>query len=160
MYKGARNEEGAVLAIALILLLVITVVGLSTFQTTGLEEQMAANAQQKTISFQASEAAIEEALDDTGYLGDAYTASVSGAAWPTKASTSSGIGITVTSEAQFVEVTRNVVEAESATSISLDSNALLFYNYEVRGTATVDNTSARNVNVQGAYIKAAATGAN
>ncbi len=158
-FNSCQSQRGAVLAVALILLLVITIVGLSTVQTTGLEEKMAANSQFKNMAFQASETAIEEALDDSQYLSNAYTSSVQSTSWPTKSVATSGASLTVSSEAQFIEVTRGIVEDESGTSISLDSNALLFYNYEIHGTATVNNTGSSNTNVQGAYIKSAAAGA-
>ena len=158
MRQLPQSQQGAVLAIALILLLVITLIGLTTFQTTGLEENMAASAQFKNMAFQSSETAIEEALDDTQYLSDSYVASQQGAAWPTKTVATSGSHLDVESEARFIEVTRGIVENNSATSISIDSNALLFYNYEIRGTSTIENTGAVNTNVQGAYIKSAAAG--
>ncbi len=159
MKASLKKQDGAVLAVALILLLVITIVGLSNFQTTNLEEAMAANSQFKNMAFQASETAIEESLDDSQYLSDAYTAELQGAAWPTKSVSTSGSHLAVQSEARFIEVTRAIVEDNSATSISMDSNALLFYNYEVHGTSTIVNTGVSNTNVQGAYIKSAAAGA-
>ncbi len=156
MSYSAKSEQGAVLAIALILLLVITLVGLSTYQTTGLEETMAANAQQKNMTFQASEAAIEEALDDIVFLGSAYTADLQGTTNPTKSSTSSGADYTVVATAEFLERRKDVVDEGSAVSISTDSNAFAFYNYSITSKAELNNTYSSNTNVQGAYIKAVA----
>lgn len=151
-----KKQDGAILAIALILLLVITLVALSTYQTTGLEVTMAANAQQRNMTFQASEAAIEEALDDIVFLGSAYTASEQGGANPTKSSTSSGTEYTVVTTAEFLELRKDVVEENSAVSISTDSNAFAFYNYSISSSAELTNTYSKNTNVQGAYIKAVA----
>ncbi len=148
------KQSGAVLAIALILLLVITLVGVSTLQTTGLEEQMAANVQFKNLAFQSSETAIEEALDDTQFLSDAYTASIDGSAWPTKTATTNSLVVTAVAEAEFVEQTKNVVESDSSTSVSIGGAAWSYYNYQVRGTSNITNAGTSNTNVQGAYIKA------
>lgn len=152
-----NRESGAVLAIALILLLVITLVGLSTYQTTGLEETMAANAQQKNMSFQASEAAIEELLDpdQKDFLWLAYTASQDdNLNDPTRSSTSSGTDFTVVSTATFLEVRNDYVEEGGAASISMDSNSLVPYNFRMSAATSLANTYSKNTNVQGAFIMA------
>ncbi|MYM64592.1 PilX N-terminal domain-containing pilus assembly protein [Pseudomaricurvus sp. HS19] len=146
------RERGVVLAVALILLLVITLIGVASFQTTGLEEQMAANSQFNSMAFQASDTAIEEALDDLAYLDDAYVAGDQGTAWPTKTITTPGAQISALATAEFVELTKNVVENNSASSVSIDGASYAFYNYEVHGTATVPNSGTTNTNVQGAYV--------
>lgn len=57
----AIKEKGAVLAICLILLLLVTVLGLSTIGTTTMQEQMAANTRDKDLAFQAAELALKVA---------------------------------------------------------------------------------------------------
>lgn len=54
----ARRQEGVALFIALVILLIITVLGISGLQTTTLEERMAASARDRDIAFQAAEAAL------------------------------------------------------------------------------------------------------
>ena len=56
----ARRQEGVALFIALVVLLIITVLGISGLQTTTLEERMAASARDRDIAFQAAEAALAE----------------------------------------------------------------------------------------------------
>ncbi len=156
-YYSHNKESGAVLAISLILLLVITLVGLSTYQTTGLEETMAANAQQKNMSFQASEAAIEELLDpdQKDFLWLAYPASQSDSINdPTRTSTSSGSNFTVVSTATFLDLSLEYVEEDSAVSVSMDSNSLVPYNFRISAATTLANTYSQNTNVQGAFIMA------
>jgi type IV pilus assembly protein PilX len=56
----ASQQRGAVLIVSLLILLVLTVVGISSSRTTTLEEKMAGNMRDKDVSFQAAEAAIRE----------------------------------------------------------------------------------------------------
>ena len=55
-----QRQEGIALFIALVVLLIITVLGLSGLQTTTLEERMAASARDRDIAFQAAEAALAQ----------------------------------------------------------------------------------------------------
>ncbi len=55
-----RDESGAALIVALIMLLLITIVGVSAMQTTTMEEKMAGNLRDRHVAFQAAEAALRE----------------------------------------------------------------------------------------------------
>ncbi len=58
---ATRNtQSGAVLFVSLIMLLVLTVIGVTAMQTTTLEEKMAGNLRDQTLAFQAAEAALRE----------------------------------------------------------------------------------------------------
>ena len=52
------KQSGATLAISLILLFLVTLLGVSTIQTTQLQEKMSANLQDKEVSFLAAESAL------------------------------------------------------------------------------------------------------
>ena len=62
-----NQQNGAVLVISLIILLLITLIGTTAIQTSTLEEKMAGNLYDKNIAFQAAEAALRqgEALANT-----------------------------------------------------------------------------------------------
>ena len=53
-----RTQAGATLAIALLLLMVITLLGVSAIQVSQLEEKMSSNLQDKLLSFTAAETAL------------------------------------------------------------------------------------------------------
>lgn len=53
------SQSGATLAVSLLMLLVITVIGVSSIQVANLEEKMSANTQDKTASFEAAESALK-----------------------------------------------------------------------------------------------------
>ncbi len=64
-YHGAlpRVQKGAVLAVSLLILLIMTIIGVSAMQTTTLEERMAGNLLDQRIAFQTAEAALRVAED-------------------------------------------------------------------------------------------------
>lgn len=54
------RETGAALIIGLVLLLVMTLLGITSMQSTTVQERMAGNLRQQDLAFQASEAALRE----------------------------------------------------------------------------------------------------
>ncbi len=54
----AKKQQGVALAISLLLLVAMTILGVSTLSGTRLNEQITSNAQQKAITFEAAESAI------------------------------------------------------------------------------------------------------
>lgn len=59
--KPQIKQQGAVLVVGLIMLLLLTVIGMSSIRGTDLQERMAGNARDHNLAFQASEAAIRSA---------------------------------------------------------------------------------------------------
>ena len=60
-----KNQAGVVLFICLVMLLLLTLLGVSSIQTTSLEQVMARNAVDSNLAFQAAEAAL---LDGEDYV--------------------------------------------------------------------------------------------
>lgn len=67
------NQRGAALLVALVMLLVVTIVALSSMQSSLLQERMSANIRDHQLAFQAAEAALrvgERArVGDAGFIG-------------------------------------------------------------------------------------------
>jgi type IV pilus assembly protein PilX len=61
------RQQGAVLIVSLVLLLVMTLIGISSMQTNTLEEKMSGNYRDKNLSFQAAEMTLREG---EGWLAD------------------------------------------------------------------------------------------
>ena len=57
-YRMVRSQAGAVLIVSLVLLLVLTILGVSGVQNTTMEERMAGNYRDRFSAFQAAEAAL------------------------------------------------------------------------------------------------------
>lgn len=58
-----QSQQGVALVMTLSILLIITILGISSIQTTSLQERMARNYRDVNIAFQGAEAAISEAED-------------------------------------------------------------------------------------------------
>ena len=63
---GPADQQGAALMVGLMLLLVLTVAGISTMRNTTFQERMAANAQFHTTTFQGAESAIRRIVGEVG----------------------------------------------------------------------------------------------
>ena len=61
MKQSMKNQRGVALFVSLVLLLVLTIIGVSAVQTTSLEERMARNTHDSILAFQAAEVALREA---------------------------------------------------------------------------------------------------
>lgn len=55
------KQKGAVLAVSLIFLLILTILGVSSMRSTVLEEKMAGNMRDRSLAFQAAEVALRDA---------------------------------------------------------------------------------------------------
>lgn len=62
MIKGniLKNERGAVLIVSLMILVILTLLGITAMQTTTFQEKMAGNMRSRELSFQAAEAALRQ----------------------------------------------------------------------------------------------------
>ena len=66
---AARHQRGAALVVALVVLLILTILGVSALVSTALEGLMAGNVQEQNRAFQAAETGIEIALARSGSYG-------------------------------------------------------------------------------------------
>lgn len=60
-----QRERGAVLIVAMIFLIIMTLLAVTGMTTTSLEEKMASNSQESSRAFQAAETGLARALQDT-----------------------------------------------------------------------------------------------
>lgn len=65
---NCRRQSGAVLAVSLIILLLLTLIGMTAMQITGLEEKMAGNLRDRNLAFQAAETALRAGEAKTSSL--------------------------------------------------------------------------------------------
>ena len=63
---GARHQRGVALVVALVVLLILTILGVSALVSTALEGLMAGNVQEQNRAHQAAETGIEAALARAG----------------------------------------------------------------------------------------------
>ena len=71
--QNKQQQEGIVLFMSLVMLLLLTTLGVSSIQTTSLQQRMARNANDSSLAFQAAEVALrdgEDLLEGLTSLGD------------------------------------------------------------------------------------------
>lgn len=118
-----RRQDGAVLIITLIMLIVITLVTVSSVRSTTVDERMAGNARDRNKAFQAAEAAVQNCLamvNAHSFPGTVQTPALPPnpplwdveANWETSAAASYPIPMT---DAQLAEDPRCLVETLSST---------------------------------------------
>jgi hypothetical protein len=145
----SRDQRGAVLLVALIMLLVTTFVGFSTMETSNLESKMATTREIKEQTFQAAEASIEYAIDDIALISQAYVVGLAGTeAWPTDTYAfddpyvSGGVAVEFLGTANSMGYT-----------IRKGASGVATYFYEIEGTASRANTNVDSVHTQGVYVE-------
>ena len=60
-----RRQSGAVLIVAMVILVILTLLGVTAMNTSSLEEKMASNTQEQMRTFQAAESGISQAGKDS-----------------------------------------------------------------------------------------------
>lgn len=63
-----RRQRGAALVMALVILLILTLLGITAMGTSSLQEKMAGNIQEATRAFEAAESGLNQALNDASSL--------------------------------------------------------------------------------------------
>jgi type IV pilus assembly protein PilX len=146
-----RKQEGAALVVSLIILLVMTLIGVSSMSTSLLQEKMASNAQSSNITFQAAESAVGMLVRDIVEAGDQSDLNEAmGAA--------NGIGSLNVVDLEDPRVSTSyqvtylgVVTLSSGGSLDADesSTTLQAQRFDVASTASIDATGAQTVIKQG-----------
>lgn len=166
-----KNKQGGmVLVISLLLLLVITLVGMATLGSTRVGEAMVGNMQAKHVVFQAADTSIEEAVDNTTFLWDAYEKGIDPAT-PEVLQVTTEIYASFSQDDEGKPVPRQfskkevaaayqgatVPVGENATSLRMGASAYQLYHYRLESTAELADENSRAVHVQGIYLKGAST---
>lgn len=63
-YLNRKRQSGAVLIVAMIILVILTLLGVTTMNTTSLQERIASNTQEQVHAFQAAETGLNQAFAD------------------------------------------------------------------------------------------------
>ena len=136
------NQQGSVLIISLLILLVLTIIGATALNSTVMEEKMSSNFQQGNIAFQAAESGINRTYINIAQTSDSsnpndlveqarLAANVNPPVWPTDNHNMQGITNTsennpnVVSNSQINTIVRFVGEdpsAEQAAGVSMNIN--------------------------------------
>ncbi|HEB63262.1 MAG TPA: hypothetical protein ENJ07_02140 [Gammaproteobacteria bacterium] len=131
-----QKQQGIALIASLLMLLVMTLIGLTALERTTIEEKMAANSQQKAITFQAAETAIQQFISTSS---DAvYTNSIN------------SVDTTIAYHQEGDAVSRSAsLEYLGETIVLGNSIGDLGYEFELTGVGSIGGTAASSTNVQG-----------
>lgn len=62
--KSKHNQQGAVVIVALVILVILTIIGVALMESSVVQERMAGNLTEENVTFQAAEAALRAGEDD------------------------------------------------------------------------------------------------
>lgn len=146
MYITVRNnikqQSGAVLIISLLMLVVLTLLGVTAMSSSTMGEKMSANNMNYNAAFHASESAVEAALDDASSLAQAINSAAP-------------VTITVDLGDPNISTSADVTYLGSgiALGFSLGQNSSSFssYRFDATGTAIKNNVGAKTITSQGVH---------
>lgn len=67
-FTGNRYERGTALIMSLVILMILTILGITAMSTASLEEKMSGNTQESTRAFEAAESGLNDAMNTAGGL--------------------------------------------------------------------------------------------
>jgi|TARA_Y100000310_G_scaffold173047_1_gene173165 type IV pilus assembly protein PilX len=143
-HVNATRQNGAALFAALIILLVITVMATSSISVTSLEQTMALNTQAENMAFQASESAINAAVDDDSLLQQAVNSSPGN--WPVL-----NVDLNDPNISSSAEIRHMGTGNASGFSLGLESGMFGAYRFEIVGNGTVGSINIQSETTQGLY---------
>ncbi len=147
--QRSASQQGAVLLVSLIMLVITTFVGFSSMDTSNLEAKMATSRELKELTFQSAEATIEFAVDDLPLLSSAYAVGLQGTNnWPTSKYQFEDTEINAAATVQFMNNANSL-----GYSIRKGASGIATYYYQVIGTAGRNNTNINSVHTQGIYVE-------
>ena len=68
MKNTIGNQQGISLLVAMVILILISLIGVTAMKTASVEEQMSSNLYRKNLTFQASESAVENTIFDNNIV--------------------------------------------------------------------------------------------
>lgn len=136
MHHSPHNQQGATLFVALIILVVVSLIGVTAMKNANVEEQMASNLYQKNLTFQASESAVESTINNTGLIQQAMT---------------SNAPVVQDVPVPIPNTSATVSYASAGSGMAVGSSANLFSGLRLMITATgeMPDLNARTVTVHG-----------
>jgi len=131
--QNINSQAGAALFVSLIMLLVLTIIGVTAMRSSVLEEKMAANTMNYNATFHAAESAIENALDDTNSLVQAIL---------TEDTVTVNLDIGDSSISSSADVTYMGSGIAYGFSLGQNSSAFSSYSFDATGSASRTNNGA------------------
>jgi len=154
------KQQGAALAVSLIMLVAMTILGVATLNGTRLAEKVSSNAQQKAIVFETAESVINSIASADDFQNRLFDSvgrfepppvpqDVESAAIADELDQTNTLGTSVdvnaAAEIQFCTV--SPAESSDMSEDESDSSRNAAYRFDVRAVSTIDNSRARAAHV-------------
>ncbi|MEE9320317.1 MAG: PilX N-terminal domain-containing pilus assembly protein [Granulosicoccus sp.] len=136
-------QRGAALLVAMVMIFMLSVLGVSAMRGSTIERRMATNSIQTQTNFQAAESSSEIGLNDSTNLENAYEANGTIVTVDTDLQHAMGSD----SEVQLQYIGEGIAEGFSTGS---GSNKFMALRFEARGLSNADTVRARSEILQGA----------
>jgi len=151
--ESVSQQSGAALIVGLLILLLMTIIGLSSIRNVTLEEQMVANSQYKAISFQAAETALiggtATIANSLTTLGQIYAIGPTPAAAAAYSESHTAVGDTVSNAITTIVFDTTEVAAGEGYSLKVGGGGFEYYLFDLTGTGDVTGAGAQSVHLQG-----------
>lgn len=145
-YK-VMHQDGAVLIISLIILLVMTVLGLAASGSANMELRMAGNNERINTTLQAAESAVEATITNVNLLGQALNST-------TAINQSIRLDSAYAANSQPVESAAEISYIGQGSvdgfSLGVNQNSFVAHNFEVVGTGSMQG-NVKSVTSQGVF---------
>jgi len=165
--KSRKKQEGVALAISLVLLVAVTILGITTLSGTRLNEKITSNAQNKSIAFEVAESGISSVWSKT-YLMTAITDASVAANDPTpllSPKTDTGVdtdfnqGTTVALDGSLtVQYCGEGIPVGTSLNSDKSNPGSVYLLIDINSVATINNASTQADHLQRAAIVAPKTG--
>ncbi len=145
-YKTLR-QNGAVLIVSLIILLVMTVLGLAAAGSANMELRMAGNSERINTTLQAAESAVEATINNINLLGQALNSTTAIKQTIRLDSAYDAASQPVASAAEISYLGQGSIDGFS---LGVNQNNFVAHNFEVKGTGSMQD-NVTSVTSQGVY---------
>jgi len=142
--RSCLNQEGAILFISLVVLLIVTMLAAASLSTTFMQQRMAVNTEAEMLAFTASESAVNAAAENTSIL--LQSIGTSGSSNPQ---------LTIDLDDDRVVSSATIVHKEigiaSGFSLGVEGGSFGAYRFEIQGSGVITSLNIQSNTTQGLY---------
>ncbi|MBX2884101.1 MAG: hypothetical protein KTR32_29370 [Granulosicoccus sp.] len=139
-----KKQHGGALMVALVLIFMMSIMGISSMRSATLEKRMATNSVHKSTALQAAESATELAIGKTSNLTNALNSG--GTPVNATVSLNNNTALTLNATVQYTGMGPPI-----GFGLGADSGFVAF-RYQAKGTSKLNGVNAAAEVIQGAYI--------
>lgn len=144
--KKITRQQGSALLVAMVMIFMLSIMGVSAMRGSTLEKRMATNAIQSSVTFQAAESASDLALNSPQHLTDAYDAGVGNEVEFDIEEVTANIGMESTSTLEYIGE-----QPAAGFSVGVNTNSFDSLLFVSTGISKIDSVRSQSTVEQGAY---------